>query len=450
MRISIFGLGYVGLVSAGCLSGKGHAVVGVDVNPAKVDMVNQGLTPIIEAELSGLISTGVERGLLRAVHDAGEAVLASDVHLVCVGTPSSRNGNIDLGAVERVCGQIGTALAQKAEFSVVVTRCTMLPGTIEEMVIPLLERASGKRAGKDFGVCVNPEFLREGSAVHDFHYPPKIVIGFKDERSAAMVADIYAGLESRVFMTPYRTAEMIKYADNSWHALKVAFSNEIGTVCGGLGISAQEVMDIFCSDTKLNISAAYLRPGFAFGGSCLPKDIRALVYKARQNDLELPVLENILVSNARHIDRAFRSVTRGGVRRIGILGLSFKAGTDDLRESPVVELVERLIGKGYDLKVYDRNVSMASLVGANKEYILQKIPHIFRLMTGSIDLVLEHAETVVLANSASEFAGALSRLLPGQRVVDLTGTFELGGQEGRGEGSRGRDGLGAAKRQCVG
>lgn len=436
MRISIFGLGYVGLVSAGCLSGTGHSVLGVDLNPVKVDMVNQGLSPVIEAGLGDLIRDGLGRGLLRAVHDAREAVLESDVHLICVGTPSSANGNIDLGAVERVCGQIGQALALKDTFSVVVTRSTLLPGTIEEKIIPLLEAASGKRAGRDFGVCANPEFLREGSAVHDFHYPPKIVIGCADARSAALVADIYAQIESPVFVTRYRTAEMIKYADNSWHALKVTFSNEIGSLCETLGIDSEEVMRVFCADTKLNISAAYLKPGFAFGGSCLPKDLRALVYRAKQSDLELPVLESILASNTKHIDRAFQRVTQGGARRIGVLGLSFKAGTDDLRESPVVELVERLIGKGYELKIYDRNVHMASLVGANKDYILTKIPHIYRLVAENINAVLEHAEVVVIANSAPEFGPVLSQLLPGQRVVDLTGAFAAAGQGCRDDARR--------------
>jgi GDP-mannose 6-dehydrogenase len=419
MNISVFGLGYVGVVAAGCLAADGHHVIGVDPNAAKVDLINRGVPPIVEADVAALIESAVESGRLRATADVREAVLASEMSLICVGTPSQLNGALDLRYVRKVCEEIGTALRDKAGFHVVVARSTMLPGTMREVVIPTLEEASGKRAGSDFGVCNNPEFLREGTAVHDYRHPPKTVVGETDAKSGDRLVALYAGIDAPLVRVPIETAEMVKYVDNAWHALKVAFANEIGNICKGLAIDSHEVMEIFCKDTKLNLSPYYLKPGFAFGGSCLPKDLRALGYKARSLDLELPLLNSILPSNQRQIERGYSMITAKGKRKIGVLGFSFKAGTDDLRESPIVEVIERLIGKGYDLRLYDKAVNMAALTGANRDYVLNHIPHISRIMQGSPDAVLEHAEVLVVGNNAPEFRELLARVRPGVEVVDL-------------------------------
>ncbi|MGE5117976.1 MAG: nucleotide sugar dehydrogenase, partial [Betaproteobacteria bacterium] len=419
MDISVFGLGYVGVVAAGCLTADGHRVIGVDPNAGKLALIARGVPPIVEQDVDRLIESAVESGRLRATPDARDAVHGSEISLVCVGTPSQLNGALDLRYVRAVCEEIGAALRDKDAFHVVVARSTMLPGTMRDVVIPTLEEASGKRAGRDFGVCVNPEFLREGTAVHDYRHPPKTVIGATDGASAGRLAGLYAGLEAPLVQTSIETAEMVKYVDNVWHATKVAFANEIGTLCKPLGIDSHEVMSIFCRDTKLNLSPTYLRPGFAFGGSCLPKDLRALDHKARTLDLELPLLHSILASNQRQIDRGVAMVAATGKRKVGVLGFSFKAGTDDLRESPLVEVIERLIGKGYELALYDRAVNLARLTGANRDYILNHIPHISRLMQPSIDAVLAHAEVVVVGNAAPEFRAAIERLRPGVAVVDL-------------------------------
>ena len=419
MRISVFGMGYVGVVAAGCLAADGHEVIGVDPNADKVALINAGKSPIIEAEIGELIAAAAQRGALRATHDVAEAVAATDMSLICVGTPSQMNGALDLRYVRRVCEEIGQALAAKPGFHVVVARSTTLPGTMRSLIIPVLEECSGKTAGVDFGVCNNPEFLREGTAVHDYRNPPKTVIGETDDRAGAMLAELYAGLDAPLIRTSVEVAETVKYVDNVWHALKVGFANEIGNVCKALTIDSHAVMDIFCADTKLNLSPYYLKPGFAFGGSCLPKDVRALTHKAKTLDLDLPILNAILPSNERQVERGYQMVTSKGKRRIGVLGFSFKAGTDDLRESPVVELIERLIGKGYDLKIYDRNVNLAALTGANRDYILNHIPHISRIMAGTVREVLDHAELVVIGNGAPEFQQAVEGLSAGQQVVDL-------------------------------
>ena len=419
MDISVFGLGYVGVVAAGCLAADGHRVIGVDPSAPKLALIGRGVPPIVEKDVDRLIESAVESGRLRATADARAAVLDSEISLVCVGTPSQLNGALDLRYVRAVCEQIGAALAEKEAFHVVVARSTMLPGTMRDVVIPTLEEASGKRAGRDFGVCVNPEFLREGTAVHDYRHPPKTVVGATDDASAERLVALYGGLDAPLVRTSIETAEMVKYVDNVWHAAKVAFANEIGTLCKPLAIDSHEVMSIFCQDTKLNLSPTYLRPGFAFGGSCLPKDLRALDHKARTLDLELPLLHSIMASNQRQIDRGVAMVAATGKRKVGVLGFSFKAGTDDLRESPLVEVIERLIGKGYDLALYDRAVNLAKLTGANRDYILNHIPHISRLMQPSIDAVLAHAEVVVVGNAAPEFRAAIERLRPGVAVVDL-------------------------------
>lgn len=419
MRISIFGLGYVGAVSAGCLAEDGHDVLGVDPNRTKVTLINAGQSPIVESGLPELIDRNAACARLRATDDPMEAVRTTEISLVCVGTPSQTNGNLNLSYVRAVCEQIGDALARKDEFHVVVIRSTMLPGSMRDVVIPILESRSGKKAGIDFGVCNNPEFLREGSAIHDYRNPPKTVVGESDPRAGDVLMQLYAGLPGAQIRTSIETAEMVKYADNTWHALKVTFANEIGAICRPLGIDSHHVMRIFCEDTKLNLSPYYLKPGFAFGGSCLPKDVRALNYKAKSLDVPLPVIASILESNDTHIDRAVQAITRDGRRRIGILGFAFKAGTDDLRESPIVEVIERLIGKGYELCLYDRNVSIAALTGANRDYILNHIPHISRLMCASMSEVLTFAETIVIGNPDPEFAAALTAASPSQRIVDL-------------------------------
>jgi GDP-mannose 6-dehydrogenase len=419
MKISVLGLGYVGAVSAGCLARDGHEVIGVDPERTKVELINAGRTPIIEKEIGPIIAEQVAAGRLRATTELSDAVRQTDLSLVCVGTPSQPNGGIDLKYVRRVCEQIGRTLATHEGAPVVVMRSTMLPGTMREVVIPALETFSGKRAGEEFGVCINPEFLREGTAVHDYYHPPKTVIGEVSRASGDLLESVYAGMPGPMIRTDIETAEMVKYADNAWHALKVGFANEVGNLCKGVGVDAHRVMDIFCQDHKLNLSPYYLKPGFAFGGSCLPKDLRALLYKAKMLDLSLPILSAILPSNALQMERGLQAVIEKGGRRIGILGFSFKAGTDDLRESPMVELAERLIGKGYDLRVYDRNVSLAAMHGANRDYILNRIPHISRLMVATVEEVLAHAQTIVIGNASAEFAEVPRRIGEGQTVVDF-------------------------------
>ncbi|MCA0908937.1 nucleotide sugar dehydrogenase [Qipengyuania gaetbuli] len=417
MKLSVFGLGYVGVVAAGCLAADGHETIGVDPNREKVDLVNAGNSPIIEKDIGEMVEAAVKNGMLRATTDAREAIMASDMALICVGTPSQRNGSLDLTYVRRVCEEIGRAIGEKDDYFVVVIRSTILPGTMRGLIVPVLEEASGKKAGVDFGVCNNPEFLREGTAVYDYRNPPKTVIGELDERSGAMLADLYADLDAPLIRTSVEVAETVKYIDNVWHATKVAFANEVGAVCKSLDIDSHKVMDIFCLDTKLNLSSYYMKPGFAFGGSCLPKDVRAFNYRANSLDLDLPLIGSIMASNERHIDRGFELVTRGGKKKVGILGFSFKAGTDDLRESPIVELIERLLGKGYELALYDRNVSIAALKGGNRDYILNHIPHISRLMRETAEEVVADCDTIIIGNSDPAFADVKFR--DDQNIIDL-------------------------------
>jgi GDP-mannose 6-dehydrogenase len=419
LKISVFGMGYVGTVSAGCLAQDGHDVIGVDPVRTKVDLVNAGQSPIVEADIGQIISANVKAGRLKATVDADEAIHGSELSFVCVGTPSQANGNLDLTYIRRVSELIGKALKNKPTRHTVVIRSTILPGTMHQIVIPVLEESSGKKAGTDFGVCNNPEFLREGSAVKDFNSPPKTVIGEFDRASGDILAELYAKLHAPLIRTDLETAEMVKYVDNSWHALKIGFANEIGNLCKSFSVDAHEVMKIFCQDKKLNISPAYLVPGFAFGGSCLPKDLRALAYKAKMHDLELPIMNAILPSNEIQVAKGLQLITAKGPRKVGVLGFSFKAGTDDLRESPMIEVIERLIGKGYDLRIYDKNVSLASLVGANRDFILNRIPHISRLMVTGIDEVLNHGQTIVIGNKDPEFKSVLARLRDGQHIVDF-------------------------------
>lgn len=431
MRISVFGLGYVGTVSAGCFARDGHEVIGVDAVRTKIELINAGRPPIIEAEIGDIVLGAVKSGRLRATDDADHAICNTDLSFVCVGTPSQPNGNLDLTYIRRVCEMIGSVIRRKRVRHTVVIRSTILPGTMRQLVIPILEEYSGKRAGIEFGVCNNPEFLREGTAVEDFDAPPKTVIGELDPQSGDTLAVLYGKIEAPLIRTDIETAEMVKYVDNCWHALKIGFANEIGNLCKSMSIDAHQVMKIFFQDRKLNISPAYLLPGFAFGGSCLPKDLRALAYKAKMNDLELPILNAILPSNELQVSKGVQMIAQNGHKRIGVLGFSFKAGTDDLRESPMIEVIERLIGKGYDLRIFDRSVSLASLVGANRDFILNRIPHISRLMVEGLEEVLEHAQTVVIGNKDPEFADVPGRLRDGQHLVDFVRITEQRSENGK-------------------
>lgn len=418
MRISVLGLGYVGSVSVACLAKDGHTVIGVDPNQTKVDLINSGQSPVVEDQVAELVAEHVAGGTLSATTSAAEAIANTDMALVCVGTPGADNGSLDLTYLERACANIGEALAERDGYFGVVIRSTVLPGTCANVVIPTIEASSNKTEGRDFGVVMNPEFLREASAVYDFYNPPKIVVGgvFSDDNgpvenpTADMLLSLAPPTDAPVVRAEFEVAEMVKYVDNTWHALKVAFGNEIGRICDPLDIDSHKVMDIFCLDEKLNLSAKYLKPGMAFGGSCLPKDVRAVNYHARSHDVELPIISNLTASNETHLDAALKMILDAGVREVAVLGLSFKAGTDDLREAPMVEIAERLIGKGLKLRIYDRNVSLARLVGANKQYIEEHLPHIGELLTEEIDSALDGAEMVVLGNSDPAFADIADHL----------------------------------------
>ncbi|HNT76265.1 MAG TPA: UDP-glucose/GDP-mannose dehydrogenase family protein [Anaerolineae bacterium] len=419
MKISIFGLGYVGIVSAACFAQEGHQVIGVDVNPDKVSMVNEGKSPIVEKDIDEMVARGVREGRLRATTDAREGVLNSDLSLICVGTPSRDNGSLDLTYVERVCSEIGRGLAAKDSFHAIVLRSTVLPGTTEDCALPILEQTSGRAAGETFGICFNPEFLREGTSVYDFYHPPFTIIGEAHPQAAQMAAQLYAHLDAPLLITPVKTAEMMKYVNNAFHALKVVFANEVGDICKQIGVDSHLLMDMFCLDTKLNLSPYYLKPGFAFGGSCLPKDLRALLHYTQRLDQDLPLLESLLPSNELQVKRGFELIRQTGCKKIGMLGFSFKAGTDDLRESPLVSLLEMLIGKGYSVKVYDKNVSLAYLNGANRAYIERTIPHIANLMCDTMAEVVDASEVIVIGNKSSEFANIVALVRPEQTVIDL-------------------------------
>lgn len=418
MKVAIFGLGYVGTVCGACFARYGHEVVGVDVNPLKVQMIAEGQSPIVEPELDTLLAEAHRQGRLRATTDPGEAVAWADLSLVCVGTPSHENGSLNLEYIYGVCRQIGEALRGKNAFHVVVIRSTVLPGTVDRCA-QIIEETSGKKQGVDFAVASNPEFLREGSAIHDFMNPPFTLVGTNDERARELLRELYAPVGAEFIAVEPRVAEMLKYVNNSFHALKVAFANEIGEICKAMGIDSHAVMELFMRDTKLNISTAYFRPGYAYGGSCLPKDLSALAYQAQQLDLPVPVLRHIQESNRRHIEFGIRLIQRTGKKKIGLLGLSFKEGTDDLRESPLVVLVETLLGKGYAIKIYDRNVNLAKLMGANKAYIEKQIPHISQLFVPSLDDILAESECIVIGNKDPEFAQVIERVRPDQIIVDL-------------------------------
>ena len=417
--ISIFGLGYVGAVTSACLASRGHRIIGVDPNASKVEHIQAGMSPIVEVGVQEMIAAAKNAGLISATGDATAAVMSSDISFISVGTPSQRNGKLDLSYVRKVCTDIGHSLRQKDSFHWIVLRSTVLPGTTESVITPALEAASGKKVGRDFLVCFNPEFLREGTAVADFFNPPFTVIGTDDPILAAPIHELYSFLSAQMWETSIQAAEMIKYSCNAFHALKVAFANEMGSISRALGVDPKIVSDIFKSDTRLNISTAYLSPGFAFGGSCLPKDLKALTYRARELDLKLPLLESILPSNAEHIDRAAEAILALGMRKIGVLGLSFKPGTDDLRESSIVHLVKRLIAEGCQVQIWDKNVSLGQLIGSNRQFINDSIPHIGMLLRDDIQDVLAHAEVLVAATNALSRERLIAQLRDGQYLIDL-------------------------------
>jgi len=424
MKLSIFGLGYVGCVSAACFAEAGHEVIGVDVNRLKVEIINSGRSPIVEPGIEEIISRAVEQKRLRATADTKDAVINSDISMICVGTPGNHNGSLDLTFVKRVCQQIGEAIEAKGRYHIVAIRSTMLPGTIEQTVLPALEVYSGRRSGRDFGIAINPEFLREGSSIHDFNHPPFTLIGADDEDSAGPLRRLYSHIDSEIICTGIKEAEMVKYTCNCFHALKVTFANEIGNICKAMGVDSHQVMEVFCKDTKLNLSPYYLKPGFAFGGSCLPKDLRAITYKAKELDVEAPLLNSVQLSNRQQVERAVDMVLLTGRRNVGVLGLSFKSGTDDLRESPMVALIETLIGKGLKLSIYDRDVEMARIFGANREYIEREIPHISSLMDSRLDWVIEKSDLIIIGKKEDEFRALSSHLNNGRVIIDLVRLFD--------------------------
>jgi GDP-mannose 6-dehydrogenase len=421
MDISVFGLGYVGTVSAACLSQTGHRIIGVDVNPFKVDSINQGKSPIVETGVEELLHRALSRGSLSATTDVTEAVMNTDISFLCVGTPSNSNGSLNLDQVMRVCEQIGVVLKSKPGYHGIAVRSTVLPGTIER-VIDVIASNSGKTPGNDFGVASNPEFLRAGTSVLDFQTPPFTVVGTDDKKIAKMLGEAYETIDAPFHVVDVKEAELLKYACNSFHAVKVTFANEIGAIGKKLGIDSHAVMKMLTEDTKLNISPYYLKPGFAFGGSCLPKDVRAITYESRVLDVATPLLDSVIPSNEVQIQRVIDWVIGQKRKRIGLLGLSFKSNTDDLRESPIVKVAETLLGKGFSIAIYDSKVNISRLVGANRAYIEQEIPHIAQLMQEDIEDILDHAEIILIANNDAEFGDALKKLRPDQVVLDLVRT----------------------------
>jgi GDP-mannose 6-dehydrogenase len=425
MRISIFGIGYVGAVSSGCLADLGHEIVGVDVSADKVAMLNRGLSPIVEAEIGDLIAANVKSGRLRATQDVDEAIAGTDVSFISVGTPSAPNGSVSMRAVDEVVGQIARALRNKSTPHTVVMRSTVPPGTAEERVLPILERESGRAHGPDLRYYSNPEFLRESTAVRDFHKPPFTLIGAPGGDDAAIVREMYQAVDAPVQVTPYRVAESVKYLSNVYHAVKLAFANEAGAVLAAYGVDSREAFRLFCEDRILNVSPAYLRPGFAFGGSCLPKDIRSFLALADGKDVAAPFLKNVLPSNQSIVERAYEMVARHGRQRVALFGLAFKQGTDDLRESPFVTLAEKLLGKGYDLAIFDRSVDIARLTGANRAYIDREIPHLERLLVETPAAALDGAGLVVIGHIGREDRPAFHAAYAGQAVIDLAGLPDL-------------------------
>jgi len=417
--ISVFGLGYVGSVTVACFAHQGCQVIGVDTQGEKVRAFASGRSPILEARMDELVEEGWRAGRLRATTDARTAVHDSEVSFVCVGTPSLRNGKLDLSHIEHVCREIGEALRTKTSSHTVVLRSTVLPGTTESLAIPTLEAASGRRSGADFVVCYNPEFMREGTAVADFFEPPYTILGASHPNHLQPLRELYSWVPGHIYEVPLSVAEMVKYVSNAFHALKVGFANEVGTLCKMLSVDARRVTEIFTSDTRLNISPAYLTPGFAFGGSCLPKDLRALEYRAKELDLRLPLLETILPSNREHLERAVEMILRLGKKKVGLLGLSFKSGTDDLRESPQVQLTKRLLGEGCHIRIWDEQVSMGRLIGSNRQFIEEVIPHVGSLLSSCLEEVVGDVEVVVIGAKAVPEERLAGCLRSDQVVIDL-------------------------------
>lgn len=419
MTVTVFGLGYVGCVTACCLARAGHRVFGVDISADKVAMINAGLSPIIEPGLEEALARVVREGRLSAAEHAEEALAASEVALICVGTPDLGQGQQDLAALAHVAGAIGQACVGRSQPLTVVLRSTVLPGTTARVLHRVLMKEA-QLSSAAVKVAVNPEFMREGSSLEDFQHPPFVLVGCDDPATASVLRQLYDGVDAPFLETTVRTAEMVKYVCNAYHALKVCFGNEIADLCDGLGADAQEVMRIVCEDRKLNISAAYLTPGFAFGGSCLPKDLRALLCAGRVFDIPVPLLRAIVSSNDSLIRRGIEAVLKTRKRRVGIVGLAFKPTTDDLRESPMVALAEALIGKGCDVRIYDPAVVLASLKGANRRYIETEIPHIASLLCDSIDALIEHADVLVFGATGTEAARVRAAVTGRQTIVDLT------------------------------
>lgn len=421
MRVSIFGLGYVGTVCAACLANRGHKVIGVDVVEEKVDMINRGVSPLVEPGLEEMLAKGVANQNITATSSASKAVLETDISFISVPTPCKSNGDLDLDFVKIVCQQIGEAIKLKGTHHTVVIRSTVLPGSVMGELRSILEEYTGREAGIGFGLAVNPEFLREGTAIDDYDHPPMTVMGCLDSTSAKQLTEMYSDIDAPLFVESIETAEMIKYTCNVWHAVKVAFANEIGSIAKASGVDGRKVMEIFCADRKLNISPYYMKPAFAFGGSCLPKDVRALCYRASQLDVKHPLLTSIMESNECHVNNAFKIIEQTGKKKVALYGLSFKPDTDDLRESPQVHLAEMLLGKGYQLKIYDENVSYAKVHGANKDYIEHKIPHLSSLLTENKEDVLHDSELVVLANGCKSFDALVDKVSDQQVLIDITG-----------------------------
>lgn len=419
-RISIFGLGYVGAVSLACLARDGHQIVGVDIDAGKLELLRGGQAPIVEAGIQELTRSVMRDGKVQVTDSVRHAILSTDISFICVGTPASSNGNQDLTAIKRIAEQIGAVLAEKDARHVIVVRSTVRPGTVEEVIQPVIEANSGLVAGRDFSVCFQPEFLREGTSIHDYDHPPLTLVGTDDEHAVEVLRSIFGHLPCEFVRTSVRTAEMLKYACNAFHALKVTFANEIGRISQAVGVDPHEVMKLVCMDRQLNISSAYLRPGFSFGGSCLPKDLKALLYLAKSSDVELPMLANVLPSNAAHVEHAIDSVLASGKRSVGMIGLSFKSGTDDLRESPLVIMAERFIGKGLQLCVYDPQVNVARLIGANRRFIEESIPHIASLMTEDLGELVRQADVLVVSMKTPEVLQALAaHTRPEQLLLDI-------------------------------
>lgn len=431
MRVSIFGLGYVGAVAAACIADSGHEVIATDKEEVKVRCINEGRSPIIEEQLPELIKKGKETGTLRATLSCEEAVMNSDISMICVGTPSNKDGSLKLDYVEAVCREIGEVIKNKKEFHVVCLRSTCVPGTGRNLAIPALEKASGKKEGVDFGFCNNPEFLRESTAVYDYYNPPKIVVGADNDKTAQMVMSLYDGIEAPRVVTELIVSEGVKYADNAWHAMKVGFANELGNILKELGVDSHKVMNIFFKDTKLNISKAYLLPGFAFGGSCLPKDVRAIRASGNARGVKTPIFDALLEANDEQVRRAHEMIKKSGAKTIGLMGLAFKAGTDDLRESPLVTLADLLVKDGYELAIYDPCVhEAANMDGANRTYIREGIPHISKYLVSTPAELLKKAELFVVGNHGEDFSNILAQANDNRPVIDLV-RLKDGTAEGR-------------------